>query len=236
MSESKTSNKFFILHFSTSSLTRESTGPMELLEAAGINSAGGAYFESIPGAPKPNVKFESEYVAETHDPIRGMAGPPISATKTFDEVVSKQFDIILIPGGSVTPTTMSKPLAEFIRAQVPGAKYVLTVCTGSWLLASLGLLDGKRATSNKFFFNEIRKTASSTVQWVAKARWVVDGNIWTSSGVTAGQDMAYEFLTTVAGAEFATTAKNLMELRATSADDDEFAEVFKLTEQVMCAA
>ena len=61
-----------------------------------------------------------------------------------------------------------------------------------------------------------------------KARWVIDGNIWTSSGVTAGQDMAYEFLKMTTGEEFATTAKNIIELRATSADDDEFAEVYGL--------
>ncbi|KDN37524.1 hypothetical protein RSAG8_10123, partial [Rhizoctonia solani AG-8 WAC10335] len=201
----------------------------ELLETAGINSAGGAFFEVMPEIPRPEVRFESEYVAETRDPIRGLAGPPIIATKTFDEVLSKQFDIILIPGGLVQPGNIPKPLAEFIRAQVPGAKYVLTVCTGSWLLAALGLLDGKRVTSNKFHFNEIRKTTSSNIQWVTKARWVVDGNIWTSSGITAGQDMAYEFLKTVAGLEFATAMKNVLELRATSADDDEFADVFKLT-------
>ncbi|KAF8698300.1 Class I glutamine amidotransferase-like protein, partial [Rhizoctonia solani] len=202
---------------------------MELLETAGINSGGGAFFESIPGIPKPKVKFESEYVAETRQPIRGLAGPPITATKTFDEVSSKQFDIILIPGGSIQLDNISKPLAEFVRAQLPGAQYVLTVCSGSWLLAALGLLDGKKATSNKFLFNEIKKTTSSSIQWVAKARWVVDDNIWTSSGVTAGQDMAYEFLKTLAGLEFATAAKNVLELRATNSDDYEFADVFKLT-------
>ncbi|KAH7323299.1 putative ThiJ/DJ-1 [Rhizoctonia solani] len=202
---------------------------MELLETAGINSTGGSFFEAIPGIPTPRVRFESEYVAETREPIRGMAGPPIMATKTFSEVSSKQFDIILIPGGIVKPNSIPAPLAEFVRAQVPGAQYVLTVCSGSWILAALGLLDGKRATSNKSLFNEIKKTTNSTVQWVAKARWVVDGNIWTSSGVTAGQDMAYEFMKTVAGLEFATAAKNVLELRATSADDDEFADVFKLT-------
>ncbi|KAJ1305488.1 hypothetical protein OPQ81_000495 [Rhizoctonia solani] len=201
---------------------------MELLETAGINSVGGTIFENIPGIPKPKVKFESEYVAETYNPIRGLSGPPITATKTFDEVKSKQFDIILIPGGSIKLGNISKPLAEFVRAQVPGAKYVLTVCSGSWLLAALGLLDGKRATSNKSLFKEIKETTSPKVQWVAKARWVVDGKIWTSSGVTAGQDMAYEFLKTVAGLGFATAAKNVLELRATSSDDDEFADVFKL--------
>lgn len=43
----------------------------------------------------------------------------------------------------------------FIKAQVPGAKYVLTVCTGSSILGYLGLLSGKRATTNKAFFKSI---------------------------------------------------------------------------------
>jgi transcriptional regulator GlxA family with amidase domain len=57
---------------------------------------------------------------------------------------------------------------------------------------------------------------------------VVDGNIWTSSGVTAGQDMAYAFLKMIEGEEFATTCKNIIEFRATDAGDDEFADVFGL--------
>ncbi|CAE6528757.1 unnamed protein product [Rhizoctonia solani] len=204
-------------------------GTMELLETAGVNCASGAFFESLPEFPKPNVKFESEYIAETREPIRGVAGPPIVATKTLDEVASKQFDIILIPGGIVKPEEMPQSVVEFVRAQVPGAQYVLTVCTGSWLLASLGLLDGKRATSNKFFFNEIKKTTSPTVEWMARSRWVVDGKIWTASGVSAGQDMAYEFLEKVAGPEFATAVKGVVGLRATSHGVDELADIFKLT-------
>ncbi|KAJ1301064.1 hypothetical protein OPQ81_003482 [Rhizoctonia solani] len=206
-------------------------GPMEILESASINSLGGTFIETLPGIPKPNVKFECEFVAESREPIRGSSGPFIVATKTFDEVSSKQFDIILVPAGAVSldPESIPKPVATFLRAQVPGAQYVLSVCGGSWILASLGLLEGKRATSNKAWFKEIKKTTSPAVQWVAKARWVVDGKFWTSSGVTAGQDMAYEFLKTVTGEEFATAAKNMVELRATSAGDDEFAEIFGLT-------
>ncbi|CAE6443306.1 hypothetical protein ACGC1H_006133 [Rhizoctonia solani] len=206
-----------------------STGPMELIEGAGTKSGMGALMCRLPGAPKPKVKFETEYLAETHDPITPMAGARVLPTKTFSEVASNQFDIILVPGGENSrPGEPSKALAEFIQAQVPGAQYVLSVCTGSWILAGLGFLDGKRATTNKSLFNEIKKTTSPSIQWVPKARWVVDGKFWTGSGVTAGQDMGNEFLKTLAGAEFATVAKNVMELRATSADDDEFANVFHL--------
>jgi hypothetical protein len=73
-----------------------------------------------------------------------------------------------------------------------------------------------------------QSNTSTAIEWIPKARWVVDGNIWTSSGVTAGQDMAFEFLKTIAGEEFATTAKNIIELRAAKADDDEFADVYGL--------
>ncbi|CAE6510889.1 unnamed protein product [Rhizoctonia solani] len=206
-----------------------STGPMELIECAGTKSGMGGFMRGLPGAPKPRVKFETEYLAETQDPITPMAGARVLPTKTFSEVASNQFDILLVPGGDNTrPGEPSKALAEFIQAQVPGAQYVLSVCTGSWILAGLGLLDGKQATTNKFLFNEIKKTTSSSILWVPKARWVVDGKFWTGSGVTAGQDMGHEFLKTLAGAEFATVAKNVMELRATSADDDEFADVFHL--------
>ncbi|KDN46602.1 hypothetical protein RSAG8_04255, partial [Rhizoctonia solani AG-8 WAC10335] len=203
---------------------------MELLESASINSICSTWFQELPGIPQPKVKFECEFVAESREPIRGSSGPFVVATKTFDEVSSKQFDIILIPAGPPTfdPESIPKAVARFIRDQVPGAKYVLSVCGGSWTLAALGLLDGKRATTNKAAFKQIKATTNPTVQWVAKARWVVDGKFWTSSGVTAGQDMAYEFLKTVAGVEFATSAKNVVELRAAGADDDEFAEVFGL--------
>ncbi|CAE6439908.1 unnamed protein product [Rhizoctonia solani] len=202
---------------------------MELIEGAGTKSAMGAFMSGLSGAPKPKVKFETEYLAETQDPITPMAGARVLPTKTFSEVASKQFDIVLIPGGDNTrPGEPSEALAEFIRRQTPGAQYILSVCTGSWILAGLGLLDGKRATTNKSFFKEIKKTTSPSIQWIPKARWVVDGKFWTGSGVTAGQDMGHEFLKTLAGAEFATATKNLMELRATSADDDEFADVFHL--------
>jgi hypothetical protein len=72
---------------------------MEILEAASCNSLGGQWLATVPGIPKPKVKFECEFVAESRDPIRGSSGPFIVATKTFDEVEGKQFDIILVPAG-----------------------------------------------------------------------------------------------------------------------------------------
>ena len=56
----------------------------------------------------------------------------------------------------------------------------------------------------------------------------MDGTTWTSSGVTAGMDMAYAFLTHLAGADFAIKARNTIELRAAGQDDDPYAEIYGL--------
>ena len=54
------------------------------------------------------------------------------------------------------PGATPPSLLEFLKKQAPGARYVLSVCTGSWVLAQAGLLRGKRATSNKFLFNIVK--------------------------------------------------------------------------------
>ena len=76
-----------------------------------------------------------------------------------------------------------------LRRQSERARYVATVCTGSGLLARTGALDGRRATSNKFSFNWA-VSQGPHVTWVPEARWVEDGKFFTSSGVSAGIDMA----------------------------------------------
>ncbi|KAF2439243.1 class I glutamine amidotransferase-like protein [Karstenula rhodostoma CBS 690.94] len=112
-------------------------------------------------------------------------------------------DVLLIPGGLGTraPETIS-PLLPFIEALYPTLSYLLTVCTGSAILAQTPLLDGRRATSNKKAFNWV-KARNSRARWVAKARWVVDGNVWTSSGVAAGMDMVFAWVESVWGREVA---------------------------------
>lgn len=64
------------------------------------------------------------------------------------------------------------------------------------------MLDGKRATTNKMAFREMSALGSG-VDWVPKARWVVDGKIWTSSGVSAGIDVTLAWIGAVYGEELA---------------------------------
>jgi transcriptional regulator GlxA family with amidase domain len=103
-------------------------------------------------------------------------------------------EILLIPGGYGTRQEVNnKALIELIKTLAGRSRYVLTVCTGSSLLARTGLLDGRVATSNKIAFQWVTSNGKE-VRWNERARWTVDGKYYTSSGVTAGMDMTMGFI------------------------------------------
>ena len=102
--------------------------------------------------------------------------------------------ILLVPGGMGARTLVDdEAFIATLRELAEDAHFCLSVCTGSALFAKAGLLDGKRATSNKLSFDWV-KSVNANVHWVPKARWVVDGKYFTSSGVSAGMDMALGFI------------------------------------------
>ena len=114
-------------------------------------------------------------------------------TKTLDEI-SRKFEILLIPGGQGTRKEINNDvLIKDIKELSDRANFVLTVCTGSALLAKTGLLDGKSATSNKRAFSWVI-TSSEKVLWDKNARWTVDDKYYCSSGVSAGMDMSLGFI------------------------------------------
>ncbi|KAI4518404.1 class I glutamine amidotransferase-like protein [Schizophyllum commune Loenen D] len=201
-------------------------GPIEFLAALSAKAKPFMFKEQADALPTlgPFV-----YLSHTLEPVApgfsGEAGPRMTPDKTYGEA-KEQFDILLVPGG---PPDVPQELTDFLVRQIPGAKYVLTVCTGSWILARTGALDGKRATGNKFMFKAmLADTASHNIDWVARARWVVDGKFWTSSGVTAGMDMANAFVAQLAGEPTAQMIQAMLEMRAKGQDDDEFAAVHGL--------
>lgn len=130
--------------------------------------------------------------------IRSTQGVEIITRKIDDCLLS---DILLVPGGIGTRKEVDRyKLIDSIKKLSNMSKYVLTVCTGSALLAKTGLLDGKRATSNKRAF-DWAKSVRSEVEWVKKARWTVDGKFYTSSGVSAGMDMTLGFISDIISVE-----------------------------------
>ena len=127
-------------------------------------------------------------VAEKIGAVKSAAGPSGMADATMAE--SNGFDVLLVPGGIGTRKQITNPqfLADLKRL-AEASQIVATVCTGSLLLARTGLLDGCKATTNKRVF-QLVQTSAPKVNWMAKARWVEDGKYFTSSGVSAGMDMA----------------------------------------------
>ena len=108
--------------------------------------------------------------------------------------LAHQTDIVLVPGGLGTRQLVYNPsFLQTLIVLTHQADWVLSVCTGSALLAKSGVLNGKRATSNKLAWQWVT-CQSDQVDWVKQARWVIDGKFYTSSGVSAGMDMALGFI------------------------------------------
>ncbi len=127
-------------------------------------------------------------VAERTGPVASFQGPRTVAE--FDFASAPKLDLILLPGGFGTMRELENPaMIDFLRRRSASAEVTMSVCTGSAILARAGLLDGRRATSNKQFF-DLARSQGPAVNWVEEARWVEDGPFATSSGVSAGTDMA----------------------------------------------
>ena len=140
-------------------------------------------------------------VAEKPGPVASAQGPQAVATHGYDDC--PRLDLLLVPGGIGTLAQLGNAaLHEFLRARSRTAEATLSVCSGSAILAKAGLLDGRRATSNKQFFS-LATSQSDKTMWVEKARWVEDGPFVTSSGVSAGMDMALAVIAKLWGREIA---------------------------------
>lgn len=143
-------------------------------------------------------------VAKAMQPVPSLHGQRILPDATiFDRT---DYDLLFIPGGdSALIEGRDEALLQWLRAASSQAEKVMTVCTGSILLGMSGVLDGHRATTNKRDFLGTVHLAPG-VTWVKEARWVEDGKFFTSSGVSAGMDMALAVMANLFGME---TAENL---------------------------
>jgi len=144
------------------------------------------------------------------------------ATRPLREIEST--DVLLVPGGFGTRNLVGDDefLAE-LRRSVGVSDFVLSVCTGSALLAKAGSLRSRRATSNKLAFDWV-SSQDTEVDWVRRARWTVDGKFYTSSGVSAGIDMSLGFVADQLGVETARKLASAMEYRwKENSEDDPFA-------------
>ncbi|KAF9014763.1 class I glutamine amidotransferase-like protein [Hymenopellis radicata] len=167
---------------------------------------------------------------ETHLNVNATCAQSIVPTHTFDNPPGN-LDVLIVPGGfgchNNDPSTLA--IVDYVKAAYPSLKYLITVCTGATIAARTGVLDGRRATSNKMHW-EWTTSQGPKVKWVTHARWVVDGNIWTAAGVSAGTDVMLAFMEHVYGAKDAESVADMMEYeRPTDSTKEPFATKFGLT-------
>nr|WP_275586233.1 DJ-1/PfpI family protein [Geodermatophilus normandii] len=135
-------------------------------------------------------RFVPEYrtvvVGASREPVPTDVGLPVVPDATFAEVPRP--DVLVVPGGALpTIRAMSDPTVRgYVRTAAASADLVTSVCTGSLVLGAVGLLEGRDATTN-WFYSGILESLGATYH---QRRWVDDGRLVTSAGVSAGIDMA----------------------------------------------
>ena len=138
-------------------------------------------------------------VAQRAGTVRSAQGPVVVADVGFEDC--PHLDVLLIPGGPGTRgERFNEQLLGWLADRSATAELTTSVCTGSLLLASAGVLDGRRATTNKLAFDYVAETRPA-VTWVREARWVDDGEVITSSGVSAGMDMTLHLISRLVDVE-----------------------------------
>lgn len=126
-------------------------------------------------------------IAERRNPVRCNKGMRVLPDRTFDD--HPPLDVLLVPGGNGTRTEVTNPvLIEWIRRASAQAAWTTSVCTGALLLHEAGAARSRRVATHHAFEDALQARGNITV--VRDARYVVDGELVTSQGVSAGIDMA----------------------------------------------
>jgi transcriptional regulator GlxA family with amidase domain len=160
-------------------------------------------------------------------PVASAQGPEgVAAVALAD---CPRCDLLLVPGGIGTRTLVDDAaLTGWLARRAAEAEVTMSVCTGAALLARAGVLDGRRATTNKRAFRWV-VSQGPRVEWVPVARWVDAGAVVTSSGVSAGIDMCLAVVARLLGSEVAEEAARRMEYRwERDPGADPFAAVYGL--------
>lgn len=153
--------------------------------------------------------FNVYTVAEEPRPIVTRNGLSINPTYTLDECPKPH--IFLVPGGQGTRTEVDNPaVIGWITGQAPDAELVLSVCTGALLLGKAGLLDGLDATTHHSAFEELAEVAPHTTLHRGR-RYIDNGLLVTSAGISAGIDMSLYIIAKLHGKEQARQTAHDME-------------------------
>ncbi len=145
-------------------------------------------------------RYEVILPALTLDPVPSESGLTFGPTQTF---TPSTIDTLLVPGGLITAVTHEHPeLLEWLQANAPTEGRVGSVCTGTFLLAAAGLITDQKVTTHWARAGLLAKRFPD-LDVDPDPIYRVDGNIWTSAGVTAGIDLALAMVEADCGASVA---------------------------------
>ena len=121
-------------------------------------------------------------------------------------------DILIVPGGDVGPLLGSPEFMRWLRSSAAGAEVTMSVCTGAFVLAQAGLLDGLDATTYHGAIASLREEAPKA-RVHADRRLIDNGRVLTTAGVSAGIDGALHLVSRLLGREVAERTARYMEYR-----------------------
>lgn len=121
-------------------------------------------------------------------------------------------DVLLVPGGDVSGVVGNKTVTGWIREQSKSAHLTASVCTGAFLLAEAGLLDGLDVTTHWEDCDDLEKTYPA-LKVRRDVPWVDCGKVVTSGGISAGIDMSLHLVERLAGRQLAEATARQMEYR-----------------------
>jgi transcriptional regulator GlxA family with amidase domain len=171
-------------------------GPFEVFGVAGLRI----------GGERP---FHVYTVAESSGPVIARNGLSVNPSFTIENCPAP--DLLLIPGGYGTRKQIhNSTLVGWVKSQAEQVELLLSVCTGALILAKAGLLEGLRATTHHSAIEDLRALAPHT-QVLPTERYVDNGKIILSAGVSAGIDMSLYVVSRLLGKEQAAETAHHMQ-------------------------
>jgi transcriptional regulator GlxA family with amidase domain len=156
-----------------------------------------------------NKPFAVFTVAQKSATVRARGGLRVEPHFTIEN--HPPIDILVVPGGWGTRREVDNPaLIEWIRQVTIETQLTTSVCTGSFLLGKAGLLEGRRATTHWLSLDRLEQTFPA-VRVIRETRWVDEGNLVTSAGISAGIDMSLHVVEKLLGREVAVQTARQME-------------------------
>lgn len=154
--------------------------------------------------------FSVVTVSRDAGPITARGGYRFLPSHAFADAPAA--DVLIVPGGVVEAERARPDVIAWIRRASAQAELTAAVCTGAFLLAEAGILDGLTATTHWEDIADLRRLYPA-VQVVDDRQWVDEGRVVTSAGISAGIDMSLHLVSRLAGADLARRTARQMEYR-----------------------